>query len=72
MSTLLHTGRATYAFFERNWNLTKRYWAWEIVWLCYNVVNALSITFIARATPGLNEAQVNYMILYLLIGTSVW
>ena len=72
MSALQHTGRATYAFFERNWNLTKRYWAWEIVWLFYNIVNALSITFIARATPGLSEAQISYMILYLLIGTSVW
>lgn len=72
MASLIHQGRAAYAFFERNWNLTKRYWAWEIVWLCYNVVNALSITFIARATPDLKPAQVNYMILYLLIGTSVW
>jgi ABC-2 type transport system permease protein len=72
MSSLLHQGRASFAFFERNWNLTKRYWAWEVVWLVYNVVNALSITFIARATPDLTQAQVNYMILYLLIGTSVW
>jgi ABC-2 type transport system permease protein len=72
MSALQHTSRATYAFFERNWNLTKRYWAWEIVWLFYNIVNALSITFIARAAPGLSEAQISYMILYLLIGTSVW
>ena len=72
MATLIHQARASYAFFERNWNLTRRYWAWEVVWLVYNVVNALSITFIARATPDLKPAQVSYMILYLLIGTSVW
>ncbi|GHO84196.1 ABC transporter permease [Dictyobacter formicarum] len=72
MSSMIHQARASYAFFERNWNLTKRYWAWEVVWLFYNVVNALSITFIAQATPDLKPSQVNYMILYLLIGTSVW
>ncbi len=37
----------SYAFVERGWYLTKRYWAWELVWIVYNVVNALSITFIA-------------------------
>ena len=46
MSSLLHQGRASYAFFERNWNLTRRYLAWEIVWLVYNIVNALSVTYI--------------------------
>src|SRR6266566_817257 len=29
MSSLMHQGRATYAFFERNWNLSKRYERWE-------------------------------------------
>ena len=40
-----------YAFVERGWYLSKRYWAWELVWIVYNVVNALSITFIATI-PG--------------------
>lgn len=75
MSSLMHQGRATYAFFERNWNLTKRYWAWEVVWLIYNVVNAMSVTYIgASATliTGVNNINTNALILYLLIGTSVW
>jgi ABC-2 type transport system permease protein len=75
MSSLLHQGRASYAFFERNWNLTKRYWAWEIVWLCYNIVNALSVTLISKNTEVLghvSQAQVEALTLYLLIGTSVW
>ena len=46
MSSLMHQGRATYAFFERNWNLTRRYWGWELVWLVYNIVNAMSVTYI--------------------------
>jgi ABC-2 type transport system permease protein len=77
MSSLMHQGRATYAFFERNWNLTKRYWAWEVVWLVYNVVNALSVTYIGAAAgkvPGTEGLKIdtNAMIIYLLIGTSVW
>src|ERR1051326_604267 len=75
MSSLIHQGRATYAFFERNWNITKRYWAWELVWLVYMIVNALSVTYIgasAQAITGVKNINVNGFILYLLIGTSVW
>jgi ABC-2 type transport system permease protein len=74
MSSLMHQGRATYAFFERNWNLTKRYWAWEIVWLVYNIVNAMSVTYIGASASLITGTPINtsYLILYLLIGTSVW
>ncbi len=74
MSSLLHQGRATYAFFERNWNLTKRYWAWEIVWLVYNIVNATSVTFIGVSAGQVTNTPINsnFLVLYLLIGTSVW
>jgi len=74
MSSLLHQGRASYAFFERNWNLSKRYWAWEVVWLAYNIVNAMSVTYIGKAAQTLTHTKVdtNYLVLYLLIGTAVW
>src|SRR5947209_9535523 len=74
MSSLIHQGRATYAFFERNWNITKRYWAWELVWLVYLIVNALSVTYIGASAELITGAtiNVNFLILYLLIGTSVW
>jgi ABC-2 type transport system permease protein len=74
MSSLLHQGRASYAFFERNWNLTKRYWAWEVVWLVYNIVNAMSVTYIGAAAQTITKTKIDssYLILYLLIGTSVW
>lgn len=73
----MHASRASYAFFERNWNLTKRYWAWEVVWLVYNIVNALSVTYIGAAAallPGAKGLKIDPspLILYLLIGTSVW
>ena len=74
MASLMHQGRATYAFFERNWNITKRYWAWELVWLVYLIVNAMSVTYIGAAAGAVTKTKVNsdFFIMYLLIGTSVW
>jgi ABC-2 type transport system permease protein len=75
MSSLIHQGRASYAFFERNWNLTKRYLGWELVWLCYNVINALSVTLISKNTQilgNMKQSQIDSLTLYLIIGTSVW
>lgn len=37
---------ASYAFIERNFFLTKRYWGWEIAWLVYATASALAIAFI--------------------------
>jgi ABC-2 type transport system permease protein len=69
--------RATYAFVERNANLIKRYWAWELVWLAYSIVNALSITLIGKALGAISgvsvtDEQINISVLYLLVGTLVW
>jgi ABC-2 type transport system permease protein len=75
MSSLMHAGRASYAFFERNWYLTKRYWGWEVVWFVYNAINALSVTLISKNTQVLgnvSQAQIDSLTLYLVIGTSVW
>lgn len=66
-----------YAFVERNWFLTKRYWAWECVWIIYNVVNALAVTFIAASAQyllpiHLTRAEYDSFVLYLIIGTAIW
>jgi ABC-2 type transport system permease protein len=63
-----------YAFFERNWNLTRRYIGWEVVWLVYSLVNALTILFIAAATERITGQAVDtrFFVLYLLIGTTMW
>jgi ABC-2 type transport system permease protein len=64
-----------WAFVERQTNLWKRYWAWEIVWLVYGVVNTLAITFIAKEAElaGIaTSSEVNDLILFLLLGTLVW
>src|SRR3954468_11082325 len=67
--------RFGWAFVERQANLWKRHWAWEIVWLVYGVVNTLAITFIAKqlTTEGVVSGQAaNDLTLFLLIGTLVW
>jgi len=64
-----------WAFVERQTNLWKRHWAWEIVWLVYGVVNTLAITFIAKqlvADGVVKGRQASDLILFLLIGTLVW
>src|ERR1700736_1383969 len=63
-----------YAFFERNWNLTRRYLGWEVVWLFYSLVNALTILFIAAATERITGQVVDtrFFVLYLLIGATMW
>lgn len=71
---LIYEIRASYAFVERNFNLVKRYWGWELVWLAYSIANALSITFIgagAEAVTG-QAIDTSHLILYLLVGTLVW
>ncbi len=63
------------AFVERQTNLWKRYWAWELVWLVYGVVNTLAITFIAEELGRRGETSAdaaNRLVLFLLIGTLVW
>jgi ABC-2 type transport system permease protein len=75
--TLIEVNRdlnTAYAFFERNWNLTRRYIGWEVVWLVYSLVNALTILFIAAATERITGQAVDtrFFVLYLLIGTTMW
>ena len=75
--TLPTSGRLTlgWAFVERQTNLWKRHWAWELVWLVYGVVNALAITFIAEEvgrTGLFPDTRVDDLLVFLLIGTLVW
>jgi ABC-2 type transport system permease protein len=77
MSLLTRQVRVSYAFVERNFNLVKRYWGWEVVWLVYSIVNALSITFIGKASAAITgqamtQPEIDTVILYLLLGTLVW
>ncbi len=59
---------AAFAFVERNFYLTKRYWGWEIAFLVYTAAASLSIMFIGKS----QETDTTEFILYLGIGTLVW
>jgi ABC-2 type transport system permease protein len=74
MSIITREARATYAFVERNFNLVKRYWGWEVVWLAYSIANSLSITFIGAGLEKVSGTPVDttHLVFYLLIGTLVW
>ena len=58
--------RASLAFVERNFNLTKRYWGWEVAWLVYSLAAALAVAFIGIAQKDAALLQV------LVIGTIFW
>ncbi len=79
MNALMFEVRATYAFVERNANLIKRYWSWELVWLAYSIANSLSVSYIglgmerlSRTPGGSSGLDARYLVLYLVIGTLVW
>ena len=62
---------------ERNINLVKRYWTWELVWMIYSIANSLSVSFIGLGMEYLGgskgvEINGSYLVLYLVIGTLVW
>lgn len=74
MNRFVYEVKASYAFVERNFNLVKRYWGWELVWLTYSVVNSLAITYIGAGMEAISGRRVDtsYLVLYLLVGALVW
>lgn len=74
MNRFVYEVKASYAFVERNFNLVKRYWGWELVWLTCSVVNSLAITYIGAGMEVISGRRVDtsYLVLYLLVGTLVW
>jgi ABC-2 type transport system permease protein len=66
MTVLRDEVRASYAFAERNFYLTRRTWAWEVSFLVYSVASALSITLI-----GVDQ-QSTRLVLSLMVGAIFW
>lgn len=71
---LMREVKASYALVERNINLSKRYWGWEIAFLVYTIAQSLAIVFMADAVPSVSHQHVNTgpIVLYLAIGTLTW
>jgi ABC-2 type transport system permease protein len=64
--SVAHELKASYAFVERNFYLTRRYWGWEIAFLVYSVAGALSISLIGADQ---NDPE---LILLLMVGAIFW
>jgi ABC-2 type transport system permease protein len=60
---------AIWGYAQRNYFLTKRYFWWEVVWLVYSTMNALTIGFIGVGFGGEQAAKTTT---FLLIGTLLW
>jgi ABC-2 type transport system permease protein len=58
--------RASYAFAERNFFLTRRTWPWEAAFLVYSVASALSISLI-----GVDQGSAR-LVLSLIVGAIFW
>jgi len=66
MSLLAHELKASYAFVERNFFLTRRYWGWELAFLVYSVAGALSISLIGA------DVGDDTLLMSLVIGAVFW
>ncbi len=66
--------RASWAFIERNFNLSKRYWKWEVVFFVYTVANSVTMGFIGKGVEAFSGATLdtNYLILFMLLGSILW
>jgi ABC-2 type transport system permease protein len=66
MSLVTSELKASYAFIERNFFLTRRYWGWEVAFLVYSVAGALSVSLIGadQGSPRL--------LLSLIVGAIFW
>jgi ABC-2 type transport system permease protein len=63
-------------FVERQRNLYRRYWLWELVWVLYSLVTVLSIGYLASGLSSFGIQQSGSTLrqaqLYLLIGALLW
>lgn len=59
------------AFVVRNFNLSRKYLGWEIVFLVYHVVGALAIGFLAKSMDA-SGAEFQQLLLFLMIGSIMW
>jgi len=66
VTIVAHELKASYAFIERNFFLTRRYWGWELAFLVYSVAGALSISLIGA------DQDSPKLLLTLMVGAIFW
>ena len=72
MNSLTAEMKASVAFIERNFNLTRRYASWEIIFTFWNVVHALTIGLIGVYMGGDDAEKVRQSVLFLIVGAVLW
>ena len=62
------------AFFWREAHFKKRHFMWQLVWIVYDLMWALSIGFLGTGIASVSGAPVNtqHLVLYLLVGSFMW
>jgi ABC-2 type transport system permease protein len=74
-ATLRREAGALLGFMERQRNIYKRFWAWELVFFAYSLISVLSIGYLASGLPSINggaAVDTRSTRLYLLAGALVW
>jgi ABC-2 type transport system permease protein len=66
MTQMTHELKASYAFIERNFFLSRRYWGWEVAFLVYSAAGALSISLIGAQSGD------SRLLLTLIVGAIFW
>lgn len=66
--------KASYALVERNVNLSKRYWGWEVAYLVYTIAQSMAIVYTPDAVLSVTGQRIDThrLVLYLAIGTLTW
>lgn len=76
MPALRGEAQAFVGMVERQKNLIRRYWTWEVVWLVYSLVSVLSIGYLAAGlgslAGGAPHVDLRRAQLYLLVGALLW
>lgn len=62
------------AFFFREMDMKKRGFAWQLVWLVYDLMWALSVGFLGLGVKIVTNTDINTQsyVLYLLVGSFIW
>ena len=76
VGTLRLESGALLGIFERQKNLYKRYWVWEVVWFAYGLISVLSIGYLASGLKALGLETSNVDLgktqVYLMVGALMW
>jgi ABC-2 type transport system permease protein len=64
--------RASVAFVERNFNLARRYASWELIFIVWNIVHALTIGLIGVYMAAGDPVKMQQSVLFLIVGAVLW